>query len=157
MPGLMQEWAKALMAILLKYQGVARPGVLGETLVNLSRGVGRLRALLADHDRAAFIVVTRAASLPRRETARLAARLATQRIHVAAVVINAVGRGECRRCMKTSAAERREIAAICKALGRTGRRIVVTGAELPPPSGASALRRWGRTSWYSGPGYHQGA
>jgi arsenite-transporting ATPase len=157
MPGLMQEWAKALMAILLKYQGAVRLGELGETLVNLSRGVGRLRALLADRNRAAFIVVTRAASLPRRETARLAARLATLRIHVPAVVINAVGRGECRRCAKASAAERREIAVICRALGRTGRRIVVTGAELPPPAGAAALRRWGRTSWYRAPGYHQRA
>jgi arsenite-transporting ATPase len=155
MPGLMQEWARALMAILLKYQGVAPLGELGEILLNLSRGVGRLKDLLADRHRASFVAVTRAASLPRLETERLAGRLARLRIHVPVVVVNAVGRGGCRRCLKVSAAERREIIAIRTALTRQGRRIIVTGAEIPPPAGAAALRRWGRTSWQSAPRYHQ--
>jgi arsenite-transporting ATPase len=157
MPGLVQQWARALMAILLKYRGVVRLGELGEILVNLSRGVGRLEELLHDPDRARFIAVTRAASLPRLETARLARRLAKRRIHLSAVVMNAVGRGDCRRCVAEGRAERREIAATSRTLARAGRVVILAGTELPPPSGAAALGRWGATSWRRAPRYHQGA
>ena len=51
------------MRILLKYQPVTGIGALGEALLRLSRGMGRLRAILQDRSAAEFIVVTRAAGL----------------------------------------------------------------------------------------------
>ncbi len=64
----MQDWVRALMSILLKYQGVARLGDLGALLLDLSKGLGRLRELLADGRQTAFVAVTRPAALPRLET-----------------------------------------------------------------------------------------
>jgi arsenite-transporting ATPase len=151
MPALIQEWARALMAILLKYEGVARIGEFAEILLRLSQGIGRLRELLARPGDAAFVVVTRAAALPRLETARLLTRLARLRIHVPALVVNAVGRGACRRCVRAARAEAVETARI---LRLTAARVVLAGARLPPPRGAADLRRWARSSWRDAR-YHQ--
>jgi arsenite-transporting ATPase len=156
MPAVMQEWARALMVLLLKYQAVARLGEFGDILVKLSRGVGRLRDLLATPDRTIFIAVTRAAALPRLETQRLIDRLAKLRIHVPVILVNAVGRGKCPRCRKAHAAQQRELAAIRgAAAARSGLGVITAGVEIPPPAGAPALRRWGHTAWRSTPGYHQ--
>ena len=75
MPALVQDWARALMSIVLKYQPVAGVGELGAVLLELSQGLGRLRALLADPRRTSFVAVTRGAALPRAETVRLIAAL----------------------------------------------------------------------------------
>jgi len=144
MPALVQDWARALMSIVLKYQPVAGVGELGAVLLKLSQGLGRLRALLADPARTSFVAVTRAAALPRAETVRLIARLGRMRVHVPAIVVNAVGRGTCPRCRQASAAEAREIAALRRSAGRS-RHVVIAPAEVPPPHGAAGLRRWQRT------------
>jgi arsenite-transporting ATPase len=157
MPGLVQQWARALMAILLKYRTVVPLGQFGEILLTITKGVGRLEELLHDPGSATFIAVTRAASLPRLETARLARRLAKLRIDLPVVVINAVGHGDCGRCVAESRAERREIAATSRALAHSGRVVVLAGTQLPPPSGARLLGRWGATSWRRAPRYHQDA
>jgi arsenite-transporting ATPase len=145
-PALIQDWTRALMAILLKYQGVARVGGFAEILLRLSKGIGRLRTLLADPEQTAFIVVTRAAALPRLETGRLLDRLEALEIHVPAVVVNAVGRGSCRRCVRSARAERLEIARLSRV---TKAHVILTGAALPPPHGVPGLRRWGRSAWRS--------
>ncbi|MDP9323853.1 MAG: ArsA family ATPase, partial [Acidobacteriota bacterium] len=82
MPALVQDWTRALMSILLKYQPVVGVGELGAVLLKLSQGLGRLRALLVDSRRTSFVVVTRAAALPRAETERLMRRLHGLHIHV---------------------------------------------------------------------------
>jgi arsenite-transporting ATPase len=151
MPALIQDWTRALMAILLKYQGVARVGEFAEILIRLSKGIGRLRTLLADPAQTGFIVVTRAAALPRLESSRLLERLAALDIHVPAVVVNAAGRGACRRCVRAARAERLEVARLARMTTAT---VVVTGAELPPPHGTSGLRRWGRSAWRDAARYH---
>lgn len=157
MPALIQDWARALMRILLKYQQITGLGEFGKTLLALSTSVGRLRQLLADADRCGFIVVTRAAALPRLETQRLMTSLAAAGVHVPAVVINAVGYGRCRRCVENGSAQKREIAAMRKRLAGQGTsRLIVTAAEIPPPHGVAALRRWSTRSWHSTSGYHQG-
>jgi len=143
MPTLVQDWARALMSILLKYQPVAGVGALGSVLLKLSQGLGRLRALLSDPRRTSFVAVTRAAALPRAETVRLIAALRRMHIHVPAVIVNAAGRGTCARCRKAAAAESREIAALVRLSGR-GRHVVIAPAELPPPHGPAGLRRWHR-------------
>jgi arsenite/tail-anchored protein-transporting ATPase len=147
MPALVQDWAKALMAILLKYQPIIGLGDLGAVLLGLSQGLGRLRALLTDPKRTRFVAVTRAAALPRAETSRLMARLDRMGIHVPAVVVNAVGRGTCTRCRRAAAAERREIAALRRIVTAAAAEIVMAPVELPPPHGSASLRRWART-WH---------
>ena len=131
------------MSILLKYQPVAGLGEFGAVLLKLSQGIGRLRALLADGQRTSFVVVTRAAALPREETARLIRRLQALNIHVPATIVNVVGRGVCTRCRLEAAAEQLEIGRLQRALpGHM--QILLAPAELPPPHGPTALRRWQR-------------
>ena len=149
MPGLMHDWSHALMSILLKYQGVARLGELGTLLLNLSKGVRRLREMLSDRRGTAFIAVTRPSALPRLETVRLVRRLARLKIAVPAIIANAVGRGECTRCAKAYAAQQRELKAIQKGLlpRSTPRALVLCATQVPPPAGVKALMSWSRSSW----------
>jgi arsenite-transporting ATPase len=144
MPAVVQDWTKALMSILLKYQPVVRVGELGAVLLKLSQGLGRLRALLVDSRRTSFVVVTRAAALPRAETQRLMRRLHGMHIHVPVALVNAVGRGTCARCRVAAAAEQREVTRLRRATARQTA-IVIAPAELPPPHGPAALGRWQRT------------
>ena len=155
MPALIHGWIKALMAILLKYQPVIGLGELGTTLVDLSKGLGRLRELLADHTRTHFVVVTRAAALPRAESERLLRRLHRLGVDVPMVITNAVGRGTCTRCAKASAAERREIGALERIVNTSQkpRALIVTAARIPPPHSPASLRAWQRSGWR----YHQDA
>ena len=144
MPALVQDWTKALMSILLKYQPVVGVGELGAVLLRLSQGLGRLRRLLADSRRTSFVVVTRAAALPRAETQRLMRRLHGLHIHVPVTIVNAVGRGTCARCRAAAVVEQREITRLQRAMPRQIS-IVLAPAELPPPHGSAALGRWQRT------------
>jgi arsenite/tail-anchored protein-transporting ATPase len=149
MPALVQDWSRALMSILLKYQPVAGVGDLGPALLRMSRGLGRLRTLLTDPVRTSFIAVTRAAALPREETGRLLLRLKAMNVDVPFIVVNAVGQGTCRRCRAASIEEARELVRIERvSVGASGHRlpVVVAPAELPPPHGVRALRRW-QSSW----------
>jgi arsenite-transporting ATPase len=143
MPALVQDWTRALMSIVLKYQPVTGIGEFGADLLKLSQGLGRLRALLVDPGRAAFVVVTRGALLPRAETLRLIARLRAMRIHVPAVIVNATGRGSCRACREEAHAEQREIEKLRRGIP-SEINTVVTPAELPPPRRAAALDAWQR-------------
>jgi arsenite/tail-anchored protein-transporting ATPase len=145
MPELVHDWTKALMSILLKYQSLAGIGEFGPALVKLSQGLGRLRTLLTDPIRTSFIVVTRGAALPREETRDLLRRLDQLTIRVPAVVVNAVGRGTCRRCQSEARIEQRHITGISREVQRPAL-IVIAPAELPPPHGEPALRRW-RRQW----------
>lgn len=143
MPALVQEWANALMSILLKYQPVVGVGVLGPILLRLAQGTRALRELLADAARTRFVAVTRPGSLPRAETLRLLVRLRALDIPVRAVVVNAAGAGTCRRCRQVERIERREIAELQRALRRRrGLRVIVAPAEVPPPHAPPALENW---------------
>jgi len=146
MPALVHEWTKALMSILLKYQPAASLGEFGPALLRLSQGLGRLRTLLTDANRTSFVAVTRAAALPRLETIDLMQRLGQIGIHVPAVIVNAAGRGRCRRCRSEEAAERRQIVRLKQEIARTAE-IVIAPAEMPPPCAPAALRQWQRR-WY---------
>jgi arsenite-transporting ATPase len=147
MPAVVHDWVKALMAILLKYQPVVGAGELGRVLLQLAQGLGRLRRRLGDAERTRFVVVTRAAALPRAEAVRLLTRLRGAGIHVPAVVVNANGAGTCRRCRHDSLSQTREIARLRSALPRTMARTLVSApAELPPPHGIARLGRW-RGAW----------
>jgi arsenite-transporting ATPase len=146
MPALIQDWTHALMRIVLKYQPIVGAGTLGQQLLTLSRRIGALRAMLADRHAAQFVVVTRAAALPRAETVRLARSLSRSGIHVPVVVVNAAGRGTCAACRRGAAEERREVELLQRELAtaKLTAPIVVAPAEMPPPVGLLGLDRWSR-------------
>jgi arsenite/tail-anchored protein-transporting ATPase len=133
------------MSILLKYQPVVGLGELGTALLHLSQGLGRLRALLADAERTSFVVVTRAAALPRVETQRLMRRLVALEVHTPLVIVNAVGRGTCVRCRAAADSETREIDRLAIDTPQDVP-MAIAPAELPPPRQVRALARW-RRAW----------
>jgi len=126
-PELVLEWDRALLSILLKYREAVSLGRLASELVELSKSLKRLLALLRDPARARFVAVSRDAELPRRETLRLLEELRRLTISVPAVIINAVEDGELLKVPPTGCA------------------IITAPAVYPPPRGAEALAGWART------------
>ena len=145
MPALVHGWVKALMAIMLKYQPVVGIGALGDVLLQMSQGLGRLRARLSDPARTAFVVVTRAAELPAAETRRLLRRLRALDIPVPAIVVNAVGAGTCGGCAATRRQQQRVLSSLRHNRTRPAPSVIVAPAVVPPPHGAAPLEQWHRT------------
>ena len=143
MPEAAREWMQVLLRVLLKYRALVRPGQLAAELVEVSKSIRDLIALLRDATATRFIVVTRAAELPRRETARLLARLRRLQLSTPAVVVNAMTLtpGRCARCNTIAVAERKELAALRRVCGRRCA-IIQTPLAAPPPRGAKALAAW---------------
>jgi arsenite-transporting ATPase len=146
MPDAAREWIQVLLRVLLKYRTLVRPGKLAEELVEVSKAIRELIALLGDAKTTKFIVVTRAAELPRRETGRLLKRLRRLHLSAPAIVVNArtMAPGHCARCRAVAAAERRELVSLRRACG-TRCDIIQTPLSAPPPRGAKALAVWART------------
>jgi arsenite-transporting ATPase len=146
MPAAVREWTRTVMKILLKYQPVAGIGELGAALLQLSRGLGRLRSMLACPMEAQLIVVTRAAALPRAETARLLSALRRLGVRVPAIIANAVGAGNCTRCRAIVRQELRELESLRRLAGaRPGSpALIAAPAAVPPPGGVPALEDWRR-------------
>ena len=115
----------------------------------MSKSIRALDDLLRDASTTRFVVVTRAAELPRLETTRLLSRLARLRLSVPAIVVNAMtlGPGACSRCRAIAASEHRELERLRRASGRRCA-IIQTPLSAPPPRGARALEAWQRT-WTS--------
>jgi arsenite/tail-anchored protein-transporting ATPase len=148
MPDAAREWVQVLMRVLLKYRSVVRPGRLAAELVDLSKSIRELQGLVRNHGATRFIVVTRAAEVPRLETERLLDRLRRLGLATPAVVINALTLAprRCPRCRATAAGERRVLAALERRC-RRGRRecaIIQTPLTAPPPRRVAALDRWAR-------------
>jgi arsenite-transporting ATPase len=140
MPALVHDWVKALMGIVLKYQPVVGIGELGAVLLRMSQGLGRLRSLLADSRRSAFLVVTRPAALSVAETRRLLTQLRGLEIPVPVAIVNAWGLGTCAFCMT---GRREQQAALRQIRTIAGRRpLMIAPATMPPPHGAKALLAW---------------
>jgi len=152
MPDAARDWVQALMRMLLKYRTVIGPGRLAAELVDLSKSIRRLQELLHRPNDSRFIVVMRAAELPRLETERLIDRLRRLKLAMPAVVINAMtmAPGHCPRCRATASAERVELRALGRACRRRAREcaIILTPLAAPPPRGVAALDRWA-ASWSS--------
>jgi arsenite-transporting ATPase len=144
-PAVLREWTQALMVILLKYREIVGAGTLAALLVQLSKRLRGLQDILRDPAQARFVVVTRAAALPIAETTDLIASLQGLGIAVAAVVVNAVGAGECGRCRRAAAAQAEHLGRLRATLAGYAA-IIEAPAEMPPPHGAAALTDWG-TAW----------
>lgn len=144
LPDAAREWVQLLLRVLLKYRELVRPGQLAAELVDLSKSMRALTAMLRDPAQTAFLVVTRAAAVPQAETERLLARLDRLGLAVPAVIVNALtlAPGDCRRCRATAAAERRIVEAWTRG-ARSARRVIIdTPLAAPPPRGAAALDTW---------------
>jgi arsenite-transporting ATPase len=148
MPELALSWDHYLLSLLLKYREAVALGDLAAELVELSRSLKRLEALLRDPSRSRFVAVTRAAELPRRETVRLLRSLKDLGIAVPAVVVNAVPPAGCTRCGGSTAAAK-EAGSLRRSLDRLGLErcaIMSAPAAFPPPRGVAGLAAWVR-SW----------
>jgi arsenite/tail-anchored protein-transporting ATPase len=153
-PAALLAWVQALLSLMLKYREVAGLGSLAAELVELSRGLRHLGELLRDPVRTGFVVVTRAAELPRRETVRLLAELERLGLAVPAVLVDAVIPAGCARCDRAVKSQELEIRRLRREAGAVGemRRscaIIRAPAVFPPPRGVQALADWGRT-WETG-------
>ena len=148
LPDAAREWVQALLSVLLKYREVVGLGRLAEELVEMSKQLRALAALLRDPERTAFVAVTRPAVLPRRETERLLDQLGEMEIPVAALLVNAVTPPGCARCRRAAAREGQEILALSRrgrALTGKGRPMILAPMTSPEPRGVRALRDWGST------------
>jgi len=147
MPTAALEWVHALLAILLKYRKVIGLGELGADLVEIARDLRRLQALLCEPRQTRAVLVTRAAEMPRLETARLLAALKRLRVTVSGIVVNALTPAACPRCRRAAAAESHALDALRRARRAPGPcAIILAPAEVPPPRGVAALSRW-RDQW----------
>jgi arsenite-transporting ATPase len=153
LPDAVREWVQVLLRVLLKYRDLLRPGRLATELVALSRAVRHLQQLLRDPAQSRFIVVTRAAEVPRLETERLLQLLRKLRVATPVLIVNArtLQPDGCQRCRTIAAREARELPAIIGAGRRASRDCVIIQTPLaaPPPRGAQPLRQWGDT-WLKG-------
>ena len=141
MPDAARGWVQVLLKVLLKYRSLIRPGQLASELVDLSKSIRRLQELLRNPRDTRFIVVTRAAAVPRIETGRLLGRLRRLRLAAPAVIVNAMtlAPGRCPRCRAVAAAEQREL----RLLPRRAQCVIIqTPLAAPPPRGTAALNRW---------------
>ncbi len=139
MPDTALAWVRELLALLLRYRQIIRPGELARDLVAISRDLRRFRALLRDARATRTVLVTRPGHLPTRETERLRRRLRVARLGVSTVILNAVPDavpGACPRCVEAARAVRR--------VRRPRFDTLVAPAVAPPPRGVRALEAWGR-------------
>jgi arsenite-transporting ATPase len=145
MPDVARDWLQALLRVLLKYRDLVRPGQLATELVELSKSVRRLQELLRDAAGTRFVIVTRAAGLPRRETIRLLKQLRRLRLAAPAIVVNArtLLPGRCPRCRAAAKSEEREVAALGRSCGPRARcAIIQAPLAAPAPRGLRALAGW---------------
>jgi arsenite-transporting ATPase len=154
LPEAAREWVQALLAVLLKYREVVGLGRLAQELVDMSKQLRGLEALLRDAERTAFVAVTRAADLPRRETERLLAELGALGIPVAALLVNAVTPLGCARCRRAAAREGEHLRVLhrrWRSLTGAERPMILAPMTVPEPRGARALRDWGNAWRRFGP------
>jgi arsenite-transporting ATPase len=129
MPKLALAWTHQLMRLMLKYKDVAGLGETARELLDFSRQLRALDALLRDPSRGAVVLVTLDEPVVRVETERLAAAVEERGVGLSGVVLN-------------------------RATSATPAALPVAGAPVhfeapavePPPVGPRALRDWS-TAW----------
>ncbi len=149
LPEAAREWVQALISVLLKYRDVVGLGRLAQELVEMSRQLRALEALLRDPARAGFVAVTRPGVLPRRETERLLEELGALGIPAAALLVNAMTPPGCARCRRAAAREEREVRALARrwpSLTGPDRPMILAPMTAPEPRGVRPLQDWGG-SW----------
>ena len=127
MPQLALEWTHQLMRLMLKYKDVTGLGETARELLDFSKNLRAVDALLRDPARCALVLVTLDEPVVRAETERLAKEVRARGVSISGVVLN--------RAMAPSALPAAEAPVHLQA-----------PAVQPPPVGVDALRRWS-DSW----------
>lgn len=98
-PELIDRWLKATFGLFLKYRHVFRLPRIVDYLVNLSKQLKQLRALLADPERTHLLVVSIATEMAFQESMDLLAACRAAPVHVPALFLNmATPPGGCSLC-----------------------------------------------------------
>lgn len=129
MPDVALQWTREAMRILLKYRATLGLDDIGETLLDFSKRLKRLKLTLSDPSEAGVVVVTLAGELVEAETRRLRSSLDDRTVPVTAFLHNRSGRGPVPVSGSTPEIRAPEVA--------------------PPPVGTDALRTFFR-SWRLG-------
>jgi arsenite-transporting ATPase len=99
LPELVDQWLKVFFGLLLKYREVFRLPEISKRLVEMSKNLKKLKALLVDPARAALYVVGIPAEMAFDETQDLMAACERMRIHVPVLFLNLATRAaECSLC-----------------------------------------------------------
>jgi arsenite-transporting ATPase len=138
------EWTHTLLGILLKYKSAVGLGELARDLLALAKQLKALEAILHDATSARFVVVTRAAELPMRETERLFSALAKAHISAPVMLVNARVPPGCSRCEAERAKETRALEAHRPPRGAKYV-TVTTREEATPPRGLRELLAFEKT------------
>jgi len=123
MPQLALSWSHQLMRLLLKYKEVTGLGETARELLELSRDLRALDALLRDPARCGLVIVALDEPVVRRESERLAAEVRRLGIGISGVVLNHAGMAGALPVVDTQLQ-------------------FEAPAADPPPVGVDALRRW---------------
>ena len=152
MPDAAHEWIQLLLRLMIKYRELIRPGRLAAEFVELSKSIRVMKQMLRDSRQTQFIVVSRAAELPRRETERLLKRLRTFDVAVPVMLVNAMtlNPGRCPRCIVVAEREYDELKLLTTACRRMSGDCAIIQTPLAPlpPQGIPALESWSR-QWLS--------
>jgi arsenite-transporting ATPase len=127
MPQLALEWTHQLMRLMLKYKDVTGLGETARELLDFSKTLRAVDALLRDPARCALVLVTLDEPVVRAETERLPKEVRARGVSISGVVLN--------RATAQSALPAAEAPVHLQA-----------PAVQPPPVGVDALRRWS-DSW----------
>ena len=141
LPELMTQWLQTLFSLFLKYREWLNLPNIKLRLVQLSKNLKALRALLQDPQQAALYAVARPQPLVLEETAALLDACA--RLGLACPVL-------CYNFLEQdSAAEKNALAAFAAAYPAAQHSEVAR--RVPPPVGVKALRELGEALWYRFP------
>lgn len=99
-PELLQSWIRAFFRVLIKYRETIRLPQLSDRLIALSKQIKRLRALLADPERAQVWVVTVPTRMAEEEACDLLRSLEKAELTPERIIVNhtTAADGECRHC-----------------------------------------------------------
>jgi arsenite-transporting ATPase len=145
LPPLIDDWLKLFFGLLLKYRELMRVPRLSARLVDLSRAIKRMRALLSDPHRTRVHLVTVATELGFAETADLTAALAGMSVSAPVLAINQLTPpepGGC-ACALCSALRRREVRLVREAARRFRRMQRVHVYRQHEPVGFDGLSELG--------------
>jgi arsenite-transporting ATPase len=108
LPGLIERWLRVVFDLLLKYREVLRAPGLSQRLVEVSKGLKHLRALLGDRARSALYVVSILTEMALEETRDLVAACDRVGVGAPALFLNlATPASECPLCSEARRAEAR--------------------------------------------------
>ncbi|MEN0021175.1 MAG: ArsA-related P-loop ATPase, partial [Planctomycetota bacterium] len=90
LPEVIQQWLGEILSVLVHYEDVVSLPRVNEKLISLSRGLKKLRALLADQQASRLVAVTIPTHLAVAETERLMAGCQRLGVNFAGLIVNQV-------------------------------------------------------------------